>query len=309
MSIVVGGFNTAIERFADGNPMKPGEVARVDHVRVWPGGKGLHVAQAAAALGGRVRLVGIIDEMHERWFDAFLKSRGVEFRGVRVAGDVRTCLAIRHPDGGITEILEPGPTLSDEEQQRLMRDYVESARAAAVSILSGSVPAGMPQDVYASAIAGLAQSQTRVLLDASGERLRLGIAARPFMIKPNRREAEELSGRTIRTTDDAIAVARELGRRGLHLVVISLGAEGLVAAWEDRVYSIAPPVLKAVNTVGAGDCLLGGIAVGLARGLGEDDVLRHGAAAGAAKVLTEETGMLDPSDFERIYDQIRVTRH
>lgn len=67
--ITVGGFNTAVERFADTDALRPGEVIRTTNVRVWPGGKGLHVAQAVAELGEPVRLVGIIDETHHDWLD------------------------------------------------------------------------------------------------------------------------------------------------------------------------------------------------------------------------------------------------
>ena len=304
--ITVGGFNTAIERFADTDALRPGEVIRATNVRVWPGGKGLHVAQAVAELGEPVRLVGIIDEMHTAWFHRFLEQRRVEFRGVPVAGPIRTCLALRDASGAMTEVLEPGPDVTEEIGRALCGEFSRSSADGGVSVLSGSLPPGLTDDTYAKLILAMREEPVRILLDASGSRLRFGAAARPFAIKPNRREAEELGEAALADADAVLALARRITHTGVPLVVISLGDHGIVAAWGDRSFRVTPPVVRSVNSVGAGDCLLAGLAVGVARQMDPEDVLRLAVACGSAKVLTEETGMLRRDDVERLSPQVRV---
>lgn len=305
--ITVGGFNTAVERFADTEALRPGEVIRATNVRVWPGGKGLHVAQAVAELGEPVRLVGLIDETHHDWFHRFLAQRRVTFHGIPIAGPIRTCLALRDASGAITEVLEPGPEVTHEIGRALCGEFSRSSGDGSVSILSGSLPPGLGDDTYAELIKVMRDGPVRILLDASGRRLRLGAAARPFAIKPNRREAEDLGGSALPDPDAALALARRLTQGGVPLVVISLGDQGIVAAWGDRSFRIVPPAVRAINSVGAGDCLLAGLAVGLTRQLDPEDVLRLGVACGSAKVLNEETGMLHLDDVERLLPQVKVT--
>ena len=303
--ITVGGFNTAIERFADTDAVRPGEVVRVRNVRVWPGGKGLHVAQAIAELGEKIRLVGVIDETHTTWFHQFLERRSVEFRGVPIAGALRTCVAIRDSSGAITEVLEPGPDVTADTGRALCAEFLHASTDCEISVLSGSLPPGLSDGTYADLVEAL-RGQTRVLLDASGTRLRQGVAARPFAVKPNRREAEELGGGILTDATAALDLSRRLAAGGIELVSISLGSDGSVACWGDRAYRITPPPLTVVNSVGAGDCMLAGLAVGLARKLAPEDVLRLGAACGSAKVLTEETGMLRREDVDRLLPDIHV---
>ncbi len=304
--IVVGGLNTAVEKLARGAALQPGRVNRIEDVRTYPGGKGLHVAATVAALEAPVRLVGIIDAAHRGLFEGFLGARGVEFVGVKVAGAIRTCLAIQDPVGGTTEILEPGPTLDPDERGALCEAFLRAARGARLAVLTGSAPDGFGSDVYGELVAALAKQGVPCLLDASGERLRHGLLARPYLVKPNREEAEALAGRALDSVASAGEWAREVGQATGTRVVVSLGSSG-AAAWADgRVFRATPPHVEAVNTVGSGDCLLGGLAVGLARELPFEQALRLGVACGTANALSAETGLLRRVDVDKVLPGVGV---
>jgi 1-phosphofructokinase family hexose kinase len=302
--IVVAGFNTSIDKFMEADAIAVGGVSRVRNVIAVPGGKGAHVALTAATLGEPVRLVGIVDERHRDWFQTFFASRGVDFHAIPIAGNIRTCVAVRDRAGRMTELLEPGPELTAAERAALLDRFRNAASGAAVVALSGSLPAAFGADAYAELIGAVAHPAARVLLDTSGAALLKGVAARPFLVKPNADEAASLVGRAIDSVDAAMSAAMAID---VDAAVISLGARGVAAKWEGRACHVPAPTVSDVrNVVGSGDCLLGGIAVALARGRDADEALRLGVACGAANALTAEAGVIRRSNVDALLPTIRV---
>lgn len=305
--ITVGGFNTSIDKAMEIAELRSGAVNRASSVRAYPGGKGLHVARAAATLGEPASLVGIIDDAHRSFFDDALSPVGVAFHGTSVES-VRTCLAIREAGGTrVTEILEPGPEMDAAAQRAVCEDFLSLARRPGLAVLSGSVPRGFGEDVYARLATALREAGVRCLVDASGPLLRAAVAAQPFLVKPNREELQALFGEPVGDVAAAAAAASRLCARGITIVVVSLGADGALLASEGRVCHAAAPPQPAENTVGAGDCLLGGVAVGLVRGLPLDEVLRLGVACGTARTLSTEHGYMRREHVDAVLPQVRAT--
>jgi tagatose 6-phosphate kinase len=228
---------------------------------------------------------------------------------VETRGGLRTCLAVRDQGGArITEILEPGPELEAATREELRACFVGVARRSALAVLSGSVPPGFDEGVYGDLVSALREDGVRCLVDASGGLLRQAVEARPLLIKPNREEAEALTGEKVDGPPAAARVARALVARGVETVVVSLGAAGAVAASGPRVLHASVPVAGAAHPVGSGDCLLGGVAVALARGEDLEDVLRLGVACGAANTLTPETGWVRREDVETLLPRVSMAQ-
>ena len=307
--ITVGGFNSSVDKAMVADELVPGAVVRVRDVRATPGGKGAHVAQAVAALGEPVCLVGLVDGAHRALFDDTLRGRGVTFDPVPSPAAVRACLAIHDRDGTrVTEILEPGPETDEATREALRRRFLARAARSPVAVLSGSLPPGFASDTYAQLVAALGDSAARVLVDASGEALAAAVAARPFLVKPNREEAEALTGRAIEGPAAAVKAARAIRERGPAVVLLSIGAAGAVAVADGAAAHAWVGVDEVRNAVGSGDCLLGGTAVGLARGLPLEEVLRLGVACGAANAMGGETGFFTRADVEALLPKVELTR-
>jgi 1-phosphofructokinase family hexose kinase len=304
--ITVGGFNTSLDKSMRTDELRIGGVSRVRDVRAWPGGKGAHVALTAAALGEPARLVGLIDATHRALFEDFLGTRGVEFHGVEAGGSVRTCLAVRDAQGRVTELLEPGPDVDAETRGEILARFRALAGDAQLSLLCGSLPPGMAPSDYAGLVDGLRAAGLRCAVDTSGEPLRRAAAARPFLLKPNRDEASALLDTPVDGVPAAARAARALESRGVNLPVVSLGAEGAVACWQGRALHAAVAV-DVVNPVGSGDCLLGGMAVGLARGASVEEALRLGVACGGANAKTPETGVVRREDVEALLPRVTLS--
>lgn len=304
--ITVAGFNTAIDRLVEFDTLVPGQVHRARTERIYPGGKGVHVAQTIAALGERVQLVGLIDTPHRNLISRRMSERGVLFHGVEVSGELRHCMALRERDGRTTEILGQGPQLSQSERERLLRDWQRSADESDLVILSGSLPCGFAVDTYAALVRQARAAGKRCLVDASGEALKQALSAQPLLIKPNRDEAEALLGRVVDDLDAAIAALRELAACGVAMPVLSLGALGAVGMDSSGAWHATVELDQVCNAVGSGDCFLAGMAVAIKRGEPLREALRLAVACGAANATEVETGYVRQERIEALLDQVRV---
>ena len=303
--ITVAGFNTAIDRTIDLDTLVAGRVQRARAARQTPGGKGLHVAQTIAALGEPVRLVGLVDAAHRALIEDWLARRGVAFHGVAIDGDLRVCTALREADGRITEILEPGPELDPATRARLLQMLGDCIDDSDVVVLSGSLPRGFSDRAYAQMLADIAQD-VPCFVDASGAALRHAAEHAPFLIKPNRDEAEELVGRRVDSVADAAHVVRMLHARGVAWPVVTLGASGAVGSDGRAVLHATIDAAHGDHPVGSGDCFLAGMAVARMRGGDLAHALRLGVACGAANAAMPETGYAQRILVETLFQRTAI---
>lgn len=304
--ITVAGFNTAIDHLMRVDVLHLGEVNRTVHEQVLPGGKGLHVAQTVAALGEPVQLIGLIDAAHRNLTARRMSERGVLFHGVEIDAPLRHCIALQDADGQITEVLGQGPQLGERDRAALHRAFRLALAESELVVLSGSLPRGLAADTYAELAQQVRAAGKRCLVDASGEVLRQAVAARPFLLKPNRDEAEALFGRAVGDLDAAVGALRELSARGVAMPVLSLGALGAVGMDESGVWHAAVELEQVRNTVGSGDCFLAGMAVAIRRGEPLPEALRLAVACGAANAMDVETGYVRPDQVEALLGRVRV---
>jgi 1-phosphofructokinase family hexose kinase len=301
--IVVAGFNTSIDKRVELDRFHPGAVHRATCVEAYPGGKGLHVALTVAALGEPVALVGLVDRTRE--LTSFLAVRGIAFHGVPVSTPLRTCLAIYEADGRVTELLEPGPEVPSDAAEQLVATFHRLASAARIAVISGSLPPGLADDTYAHAIEALHRDGIRCIVDASGEPLRLAVQARPFLVKPNRDEAERLTATPLRDPATAGSAALRIAD-AVEVAVISLGQDGAVAASRGALVHAGVELVDARHPVGSGDAMVAGLAVAFARGLEVPDALRLGVACGAANARSPQPGFVSRREIEELLPQVSV---
>lgn len=306
--ITVAGFNTAIDRFIQVDALTPGEVHRVRAEKVYPGGKGVHVAQTIAELGEPVRLVGLVDAVHHPFIARQMSARGVLFRGVEIEGELRQCMALQEAGGSITEVLGQGPQLNQVEQDTLLREFGRSVAESELVILSGSLPRGFADTLYAGLVEYVHDLGKRCLVDASGDVLRHAVMAKPFLVKPNRDEISQLVGHPVINLQAAELAAIALRERGIALPVVTMGELGAVAADETGVWHAQLEPARLRNAVGSGDCFLAGMAVAIQRRLSLDEALRLAVACGVANAESEETGFAKRSNVEALLPDVTVRR-
>lgn len=271
------------------------EMVRASGSRLDWGGKGFNVSRALQALGTGSVATGFLGGATGQMLAHGLRDMGIAADPLPIAGETRTNTIITEAEiGRYIKVNEPGPTVYPEELSAFFRKVGARIQPGDLWILSGSLPPGLPPDFYAQLVSLVQTGGAKAFLDASGEPLKLGCAACPYLVKPNATEAVELTGHPIQSEIDALGTARFFLRLGVEVVALSLGAEGLLLAREQNAVWARPPRVRAPNPVGAGDALLAGLAWALEQGLALEEMARWGVAAGTAAAMGEgvSTGSL-----------------
>jgi len=173
-------------------------------------------------------------------------------------------------------------------------------------VLSGSLPPGTPLDAYALLTGKAANKGVPTLLDADGEALRQGLAGRPVLVKPNANELMQWTGRELKTIRAVATAAGQLRQAGAGAVVVSLGAEGLLAVTEQGSWRALPPEKVAGNPTGAGDAVVAALALGLCEKTPWPARLRQAVALSAAAVSAPLAGDFDETAYQRLQPQVIV---
>jgi 1-phosphofructokinase family hexose kinase len=203
--------------------------------------------------------------------------------------------------------------VGEEDLRQLLHTLERLAADTAWFVLSGSVPAGLPTDVYTQMVARLKELGKSVVLDASGPAFAAAVPAAPDVIKPNIDELEELVGRRLDTEDAIIDAGRSLvagasGGKGIALVAVSMGARGALFITRDEVVHAKPPAIRVKSTVGAGDAMVAGLVAGALRGLDLAGRARL-ATAFSLGALSEIGPRLPPSaTIEAFAEEVSIRR-
>jgi len=196
----------------------------------------------------------------------------------------------------------PGPALTDGELKRILNALRKLDPTPELIVASGSLPPGIPGDFYAK-VAGIAiDLGARLVVDASGEALRQAVLTGVYMIKPNIRELCELSGASMKDQWQVKETAEDMVRSGkVEVVVVSMGSAGALAVTKRGYIHVRAPVVPIRSRVGAGDSLVGAMALAIAQEEGIRDALYRGVAASSAAVMTPGTELCTREDAERIH--------
>jgi 1-phosphofructokinase len=294
--IVTLTLNPSVDRTVEVETLERGEVMRALSVRVDPGGKGINVSRALAAHGLPTRAVVTVGGAEGEHLVTLLRDTGIEIVPVPIQGAIRSNITVAEPDGTTTKFNEPGAQLSADELAAVIMAVRRAVESADWLVASGSLPTGTPASSYADLVHMLSGSGTRVAVDTSGPALEAVLAAGPALVKPNRDELAEVTGRRLVTIADVVEAARELRDRGAGTVLASMGPEGAVLVEEGGAIYGRTPAVPPLSSVGAGDAMLAGFLAGGGRGA---DALGEGLAWGAAAVRQPGSGMPSPQDIDR----------
>lgn len=276
----------------------PGGTHRASAAGVRAGGKGVNVARVLHALDHDTVVTGLAGGDPGRAIREDLAAAGIREAFVAPAAPARrTVTVVSEEDGSATAFNEPGPHLSIEDWTWFVGRYHELASRAKVVVLSGSLPPGLPDHVYAQLIGA---TGTPTILDTSGPPLPAGVAAHPTVVKPN---ADELAAAV---TTDPDTAARQLRELGAGAVVASRGVDGLLAVTGDGCWRAAVPEPLQGNPTGAGDACVAALAVGLATGTPWPELLADAVALSAAAVACPLAGDIDLPTYRRLAPLVTV---
>ena len=304
-------LNPSLDEWMRLPSMQVGRLNRATGFARYPGGKGLNVSRVVHELGGPTVAFGLAGGQDGAILRGLLRRLAIPHEFVEVPGATRNNYKIhtlRPP--GLTEINTEGPPVTPAILRTLQRRLFAHRPRPVCVALSGSLPPGAPAATYPRWIRALQRLQIHVALDASGAALRAGLRARPWLIKPNRQEAEELLGRRLTTTGGLMRAVERLVQRGPRVVILSLGRDGALmgSASPAEMWLARSPSIQTDSAVGAGDSLVGGFLMGWAAQRTLVEAFRLGVACGAATAMTPGTELCHRADVRRLLRCVTLRR-
>ena len=287
-------------------------IVRATEALETPGGKAIHAAMVARALGAVTHLVAPVGGPRGELLRDLLAAEGLESSLLAVAAQTRaTHTVVDAKLGDLVEIHDPPGALQPGECDALVAATRARASTARVAVVAGGLPPAAPTDIHARLVTAAREAGAFTILDSSSpEALELALGAAPGLVKPNLAELSALLGRGAADARDApiwalAALAERLRESGAGAVWLSLGRRGSLLVSAAGALHFNAPAERVVNAVGCGDALAGGLAAGIARGLELTDAAALGVAAGADKLTRLHSGRVEQAGVDRLLPQVR----
>lgn len=301
--------NPAVDHAVTLRELVPGDTNRVQSSRTDPGGKGINVSRALLELGTESLATGFVSGTRGRMIEHALREQGIYTDFLHTPGQTRTNITIvDQKHNAITTLNEPGPPTDQSHILSLMQRLKRQIKAGDWLVIGGSTPPGAPASIYADVIALAKSLGAKCVLDADGEPLTLGVAAKPYLVKPNRRETIRLLGHDVKGRYGPLEAAEEIHAAGVEVVVLSEGPQGAILVGDEGVWRAYAPEIPAISSVGSGDAMVAGLVQVLSQGGSIGEALRLGTAAGAAAALTPGTQPCRQADVVRLLPRVQVHR-
>ncbi|NLN77077.1 MAG: 1-phosphofructokinase [Armatimonadetes bacterium] len=263
-----------------------------------PGGKGINVLRVFQELGGSGCATGFIGGRVGDTITEGLDALGIEHRMVRVNKESRLCIKVLDPSSGTqTELNETGPDIDAHEVELLSKRIESMLNGVDWLVLSGNVPPGVPVSFYGDMIRLAKSRGVKTVLDASDEQLIEGVAAGPFMVKPNVHELSHLADQELVTIEEICSAAKSLKQYGINIVSVTVGRSGAMVTDGTHAWQATPPQIDFASAVGSGDSFVAGFLYELSSGGTLADALALGTAAGAANATTYDAGSCSKSSI------------
>lgn len=307
MQIVTVTMNPTIDTNSRVKQVIPDQKLRCKSHRHEPGGGGINVSRAISKLGGESLALFTTGGPNGEWLKMLLTQEKIEQTPIPIQALTRENLTIfEETSSNQYRFVMPGPEVSHQEWEQCLKTIRQVKPTPGVIVASGSLPPGAPEDFYGRVALLGKELGARVIVDTTGEPLRRAVDTGVFMVKPNMRELRQLKGIEIEDESHMKEVAEETVRkRQCEVVVISLGAGGAYIVSANESKHLRAPTVPIKSKVGAGDSMVAGIVLSLAKGRSLEDSIQFGIAAGAAAVMTPGTELCRCEDAENLYRQMK----
>lgn len=294
-------FNPALDYIVRVDDFKVGSVNRTVYEEVYAGGKGINVSIVLNNLGVESKALGYIagftgDEIERR-----VKEFGCDVDFIKLDNGMSR-INVKLKSNEESEINGQGPEVDKIALEALYKK-LDCLKAEDILVLAGSIPSTLPSDIYESIMERLDGRGIKFIVDATGDLLLNVLKYKPFLIKPNHHELAELFNVGIKNEDEIIYYAKKLREMGAQNVLISMAGDGAIFITEtNEVLKSDVPKGKVINSVGAGDSMVGGFIAGYLNNNKLDEAFKMGVATGSASAFSE--GLATKDKVEELLIQI-----
>lgn len=298
-------FNPSLDYIVTVNDFRLGETNRTASEQMLPGGKGINVSTVLENLGFDNTALGFVAGFTGREIVRKVRELGFQSEFIELdEGWSRINIKMKDFDG--TEINGQGPAISGAALQALL-EKLDGLKEGDVLVLAGSIPASIPETIYAEIMKRLDGKGVLTVVDATNDLLMEVLPYHPFLIKPNQHELGAIFGVELDTQESVVPYARKMQEQGALNVLVSMGGKGAVLLDADgEVHMLPAPEGTLVNAVGAGDSMVAGFLAGWLEKKDYEHAFRMGVSAGSASAFSER--LATRAEVETLYRSIEDGR-
>lgn len=302
-SIVTVTFSPSIDKSFTTPEMVPDKKLRCSAPKLDPGGGGINVARAIKILGGEATAVFPSGGYTGKQFDRLLEDEEVPMVIIESTNETRENIVVVDQSKNLQyRFGMPGTELKEGEWKEILR-VIEAMEDIEYLVCSGSLPPGVPEDIYAQLATIARQKGAKCIVDTSGRPLRLAIEAGLYLIKPNIGELSAFAGKDYLSIEDAKEIALNMVVSGqCEVVVVSMGGDGAMLVTKDIVEIYTSPKVERKSTVGAGDSMVAGIVYSLSMNKSLQEAVRYGVACGTAATMNPGTELCRKEDADALFE-------
>ncbi len=299
-------LNPALDVTYHVSKLIPEQKSRSDSARHDPGGNGINIGRALKRMQIDAHtfciVAGDVGQLLQRLLEQQLDNVYYE----HVDGETRINSTIIELDSQIQyQVTDSGTEIPEHQLDSVINDFVELT-GQGFGIITGSCQPNVPCDLYAMLVERINENGGKAVVDTHGEALKLAIAAKPFLIKPNRYELETIIGKPLPNITDVADEARKIQNNGVTNVCVSLGENGAVLLSPDNSYYAKALHVPVNTTVGAGDSMVAGLVTGFSLGKDAEQALRYGIACGAGTVMHPGTELFSGHELVEFRQQVII---
>lgn len=284
-----------IDKFSDG------ETLRSNTEEKYPGGKGIMVSKLLKNLGEKSVNIGFLGGFTGDFIRKKLNDLGIEEDFTNIEDDSRINVKLKYETE--TEINAQGPQITEEEIEEFL-NYLDQLQEDDFVIISGSIPKSLGDDFYRVIVNLLEMNNVRFALDTSGKKLFKLSSYKPFLVKPNKKELEEIFEDKIDSDKKIVKYARKLIDQGAENVIVSIGKDGSIFVDNSVIYKAKPIEGKLINSVGSGDSMVAGYIYGYMKGLSKFDSYKLAASCGSATAFSPD--IAEKELIDEIFKKVEV---
>ncbi len=300
-------LNPAIDKALTVSNFKIGKDFREEAISTSAGGKGINISRVLNTLKIKNIATGFLGGPNGNYIKKHLLKNKIVYNFCNIENNSRTSYTIINPITEVTtRILERGPKITKKDLTNFKYIYLSLLKKSDYVIISGRNIPGAPDKFYSDLITYAKKRNKITILDTSGIPYKLALTHKPFMIKPNLNEAEQIIGKKLNSLQKKINTVNYFHSLGIKIVILTIGSKGAIASNGDEIIYALPPKTIQKNPVGCGDSFIGGFIAYYKNNKSFKDCVRMGIACGTANAQNVYPGLIKLSAVKKISTQIQI---